>query len=234
LTPPAAGAAVGLGHFWRRWIAANALAELFGLGGVALVGWLAYRHFGEPQGAAEALIWAAGMVALGAFEGVVVGIAQAQVLRRVRPALGGWVAATVVGAMLAWAVGMLPSTLMNLRPAASATQAGAEPPLVVVLLLAAALGAVAGPLLAVFQWRRLRTIVPRGALAWLPANAAAWALGMPIIFLGVQADELQAGLVLTGAAVALSLLAAGAVVGAVHGRVLLWVLWRDEARATVA
>jgi hypothetical protein len=204
---------------------------LIGLGGVALVGWLAYRRFGEPQGVVSAFAWAIGMVALGAFEGAVVGYAQARPLRRVRPMLTGWVRATVIGAAAAWALGMLPSTLMSLRPPPAPTAPAAEPSLAIVLLLAAALGAVAGPLLAIFQWRRLRTVVPAGAASWLPANAAAWTLGMPLIFVGAQADELRLqSPLLTAAAVALSLLAAGAVVGAVHGAVMVRLLWRSRAQ----
>lgn len=214
-----------LRRFWWQWIVANGLGELLGLGGVALIGLFAFRQFGEPTDPTQVARLALGMVALGAFEGAVVGWAQARVLRTVLPGLRGWVRATVVGAVVAWAIGMLPSTLMSLAQSPDA-QAAAEPALPLVLLLAAALGLVAGPLLAVFQWRRLRTVVAKGSAWWLAANAAAWALGMPIIFIGVQADALGANAIVTGLAVAASLFVAGAVVGAVHGRVLMWLLHR--------
>jgi hypothetical protein len=125
--------------------------------------------------------------------------------------------------MVAWAIGMLPSTLMSLGEA-SGSQTPAEPGLAIVLMLAAAMGLVAGPLLAAFQWLRLRTVIAQRTLLWLAANAAAWALGMPLIFLGAQANELGAGPVLTGVAVAASIFVAGAVVGAVHGAVLVWLV----------
>ena len=209
--------------FWRRWIVANALAELVGLGVVALAGLLAFQRFGEPRTGAQAAGFAALFVALGAFEGAVVGVAQRHVLRERLPALKGWVGATVAGAMAAWAIGMLPSTLMGLGSSATAAPQ-VEPSLALVLLLAAAMGAVAGPLLAVFQWRSLRRVLSRRAGWWPPANAAAWALGMPIIFLGAQANDLTGNPVLIATAVGCALFAAGATVGAVHGRILLWML----------
>lgn len=48
------------------------------------------------------------------------------------------------------------------------------------------LGAVAGPVLALFQWRELRHHLA-GAGGWMAANAAAWALAMPLVFLAVDA-----------------------------------------------
>jgi CBS-domain-containing membrane protein len=95
------------------------------------------------------------------------------------------------------------------------------------LLLAAALGVVAGPLLAAFQWLSLRKVLPGKAAYWLPANAAAWAVGMPIIFLGMQASEFTSGPAPIAGAIALALLLAGGAVGAIHGLVLLWLLPRE-------
>jgi len=216
-------AAVWGNPFWRRWVAANALAELVGLGVVAWAGFFVFQRVGEPQTAAQAAGFVALFVALGAFEGAVVGVAQRSVLRERLPAVRGWVGATVAGAMAAWAIGMLPSTLMGLgEKTAAAPQA--EPSLALVLLLAAAMGAVAGPVLAAFQWLSLRRAHCRRAGWWLPANAAAWALGMPVVFLGAQANDLTGDPVLIATAVGGSLLGTGAVVGAVHGRFLLWML----------
>jgi hypothetical protein len=207
--------------FWWRWVAANALGEFIGLGAVAALGFLFLRHIGEPANAVQAVALAGAFVLLGAFEGAVVGLAQRQVLRTRLPAVRGWVRATVTGAMAAWAVGMLPSTLMSLSQQQDYAAPVAQPPLVMLLLLAAGLGAVAGPLLAAFQWLSLREVVARKAWLWLPANAAAWTVGMPVIFLGAQANEVTSSPSAIAVAVALSLLLTGAVVGAVHGRVLL-------------
>ena len=211
--------AVG-GSFWLRWVAANAIGEFVGLGAVAGIGFLLFRQFADDPSWQHQVLLAAAFVGLGAFEGVVVGLAQATVLRTLLPAVRGWVSATVIGAMVAWAVGMLPSIVAQaLAPAGAAPAAEPSPGLV--LLLSAALGAIAGPILAAFQWRSLRRALPARAWVWLPANAAAWCLGMPVIFLGAQANELTSDPALIVLLVGLALLGAGAVVGAVHGWFLL-------------
>ena len=164
--------------FWWQWIGANSLAELIGLGTVAILGFIAITQFGEPHGLAQSLSYAALFVFLGAFEGLVVGIAQARILRRRLPSLQSWVRATVIGAIVAWALGMMPSTIMSINP----TTASDPPPEIsegLVLLLAAGLGFITGPILALFQWFRLRKYVRHRAAWWLPANAVAWMLGMP-------------------------------------------------------
>jgi hypothetical protein len=219
--------------FWWRWVVANGLAEFLGLGTVAALGFLIVKRFGEPHGASQALAFAAVFVLLGAFEGLIVGLAQDRVLRRRLPELRGWVGASVVGAIAAWALGMAPSTLMSIgEPPASGPPPALRAP--VRLLLAAGLGCAAGPLLAFFQWRRLRAYVPRRAVWWLPANAAAWSVGMPVIFAGAHLGATTASPVLVALGVGLSLLAAGAVVGAVHGRVLLWMLAGRAASGAAA
>lgn len=210
-------------RFWWQWIAANSVAELLGLGGVALAGWGLLRWLGEPAGWGPSLAFAGLFALLGAFEGLLVGAMQARVLRQRLPGLTGWVLASVAGALAAWVLGMVPSTIMSaMTPAAS----GAPPEIgeALRLLLAAGLGMVAGPVLAFFQWRRLRLHVRRGAAWWLPANALAWASGMPVIFVGAHMGAWLHSPALVALGVSLSLLAAGAVVGAVHGLVLIWLL----------
>jgi len=215
----------GARGFWLRWVAANALGEFVGLGAVAGIGFLLFRQFDEPQTWQHAVLFAAAFVCLGALEGLVVGVAQAAVIRRLLPAVRGWVGATVIGAMVAWAVGMVPSTVASLVGSNHAAPAP-EPPLWLILLLAAGLGAVAGPVLAVFQWRSLRRALPARAWMWLPANAAAWCVGMPVIFLGTQANEFTSSSALIALLVGIALLGAGALVGAVHG----WFLVRLAGR----
>jgi NhaP-type Na+/H+ or K+/H+ antiporter len=89
----------------------------------------------------------------------------------------------------------------------------------VTLLLAALLGAVAGPVLGVGQWWVLRRHVAH-AWRWIPAQSLAWAAGMPIIFQMV--DWIAPGaFTLRDAFVAAAMLfLAGAVVGAIHGPVM--------------
>ena len=210
-------------RFWRQWIVANACAELIGLGTVAGLGYLVAHYMGEPGGITAAITFAVLFVALGAIEGFVVGIAQSSVLRRALPDLSGWMRATVIGAAVSWAIGMAPSTVMSALP----QQPGAAPPEIAQsmrLLLAAGLGFVAGPLLAFFQWRQLRRSIARGAWWWLPANGMAWALGMPVIFYAAHLAAKQSNVLAVAGTVGVALLFAGAVVGAVHGGALTWLI----------
>jgi hypothetical protein len=83
------------------------------------------------------------------------------------------------------------------------------------------MGLFLGLVLGYPQWRVLRSAVS-SAWLWLPANCLAWALGMPAIFAAIdlaQRSTSLAGVVLT---LAVSLFLTGAVVGAVHGLVLVW------------
>jgi hypothetical protein len=151
-------------------------------------------------------------ILLGALEGLVVGWAQASVLEQRLPKLRVWVRASVVGAVVVWALGMAPSTIMSLSQPPGAGQ----PPEIseaLRLLLAAGLGVVAGPVLAFFQWRSLRQHVQR-AWWWLPANAIAWAVGMPIISLGAHMGAYATAPLLIVLGVAATLAVAGAAVGA--------------------
>jgi hypothetical protein len=208
-------------NFWSQWVVANLLGELVGLGIVGAVGYATVRAFGEPSSSGYALAFAALAIALGACEGAVVGHAQAFVLRRRLPDLRSWVAATVLGAVAAWALGMLPSTLMSVFG-----PAGPEsPPRVsdtLQLLLAVPLGLVAGAILGFPQWRVLRRHVRRAGW-WLVANALAWACGMPLVFVAAGVRPV-ASTFATAVMVVASLAAAGAVVGAIHGAFLVRLL----------
>jgi hypothetical protein len=176
------------------------------------------------------LLIALGVAAVGAaVEGVTVGGLQWWVARPVLPELSlrDWVAATSVGAFVAWALGMLPSTLLSAAGAAtpSPEAASVEPALWLQLLLAVAMGLVLGPVLGFPQWLVLRRMVPRAGW-WVLANATAWALGMPMIFLATSLIEAGDSTWLIASYVAVGCLAAGLVVGAVHGAWLIWILRR--------
>lgn len=212
--------------FWLRWVLANALSEAIGLSTVLLVG------FGVLGGVVEGLpgAWpfvaslAAGIL-LGVFEGTVVGAAQGTVLRRRLPELPlrSWIVATVIGAMVAWGLGMLPSTLM--AAGAGEAQAAAEMPEWFTYVMAAGLGLVAGVILAFVQWTVLRTASGvRRASLWLPANSLAWLVGMPVVFLGMGSIPAGASVAQAVPIVVAATTAAGAVVGAIHGLVLVKVL----------
>jgi hypothetical protein len=213
--------------FWFRWIVANSLAEFIGLGIIATIAYVLVTLLGEPTGL-KAMVFAIGFVVLGAFEGLVVGSAQSWVLKKRIAELQGWVAATVIGAVVAWLLGMLPSTIMSVGDSTT----GDQPPNIsenVQLLLAIALGLATGPVLAFFQWLRLRHYLSRNSIWWLAANALAWAVGMPAIFMGADLAARASTPIMAIATVGLSLLIAGALVGAVHGGILIWLLKQDKS-----
>jgi hypothetical protein len=169
------------------------------------------------------LLGAAAAVVLGmVLEGVVVGAAQEQVLRRVLIGLRpkAWTAATALGAGAAWVIGMAPSTIFGLIASSGQSAAPAEPPVLLQYTLAVLLGLVAGPILGSSQALVLRRHTGRAG-CWLWANAMAWAVGMPVIFLGMDLVPWSRGGVAVGVAIYAVCGVAGMLVGAIHGRILL-------------
>jgi hypothetical protein len=208
-------------QLWWRWVVANAVGEMIGLGTTFGVGVAFFSLVGEPQAAGEALAFGAVMVATGAIEGTVVGLAQWMALRAGFPAVRrqAWILATLVGALVAWFLGSLPSTLMAMGAEEGAAPA-AEPDTWLMLLLAGAMGLVAGVVLAVPQWRVLRRAVDK-AWWWLPGNSVAWFVGMPIIFALIDLVQRASTPLVAVLLMALGLALTGAVVGAIHGWVLV-------------
>jgi hypothetical protein len=155
-------------------------------------------------------------------EGGVVGAAQEQVLRRVLSDLraGTWTTATALGAGAAWLIGMAPSTVFGLTASSGQSAAPTEPPVLLQYTLAVLLGLVAGPILGSAQALVLRRHT-KGAGRWLWANAMAWALGMPVIFVGMDLVPWSRGRVAVGVAIYAVCGIAGMLVGAIHGRILL-------------
>lgn len=211
--------------FYGRWVLANAWSEALGLGATFVAGSLAAPLLARSDVIAV-LLGAFLAILLGTvLEGVLVGVAQERVLAaRLRGIpRGAWVAATAIGAGLAWALGMIPSTLLTLVNAGSPATPAIEPGPLVQYSLAAGLGFVAGPILGAAQWTVLRRYT-KHAGRWLWANAAAWAVGMPLIFLGMDRVPWDGPAPLTYLAIYLVCGTAGLVVGAIHGMVMLRLL----------
>ncbi|MFO7634447.1 MAG: hypothetical protein R6W76_17995 [Caldilinea sp.] len=207
---------------WRRWVVANALAEMVGLGATLALGAFVIVRLEQQSGAAIVLLSFAVAVASGAIEATVVGLAQWWAMHPWFAAIGrrAWWLATLIGALAAYVLGYLPSTLMSLGEQSSqATMT--EPPQWIVLLLAAGLGLVAGAVLSLAQWWVLRKAVARAGW-WVPANMAAWMVGMPIVFWGIDAAQQAESLVQSAALFAAALGVMGALVGAIHGVALVW------------
>jgi hypothetical protein len=170
-----------------------------------------------------ALVFVCGILLVGAIEGSAVGLAQWLALRDVLPGIARreWLAATVAGAICAWAAGMLIGTQLG---------HDVDIPQTPLALLAVALtiGAIAGALLSGFQWLVLRQAVVNAGW-WVPSHAGAWAFGMLVAFAGTNVidDNTPVPVVaLVGAATGLVM---GALVAAVTGLVLVRVLRQRPA-----
>lgn len=204
---------------WLRWTGANALAEMFGLGlTFAITGWFFSSQ--ENSGTAAGILLAFAVAVLsGTVEATIVGFAQWWAMHPWFPSIKrfSWWLATLVGALIAYVLGYLPSTLMDMGAASSSPQTvAAEPPQWIVLLLAAGMGAVGGAVLSFAQWMVLRGKVQRAGL-WIPANMLAWTFGMPVIFWAIDlafkmSEVWQSVLLMAGI-----LFLAGATVGAIEG-----------------
>ncbi len=176
-------------RLWRRWVAANAVGEVFGLGGTFALLFAVLQpalNASGVTGATGILLNFTAAVLSGTLEATIVGLLQWWAMRPCFPGLRAraWWLGTLWGALAAYVLGYLPSTLMDM-----AGQAGSapvqEPPQWVTLLLAAALGLAAGAVLSFAQWRVLRKHAARAG-RWIPANMLAWATGMPLIFAGMD------------------------------------------------
>ena len=214
---------------WRRWVAANAVAEAVGLGLTLGLTGLVIGRLESIGGALGVLVAFVAAVLSGVIEATVVGLAQWWAMRPWVPGITrrAWWLATLAGALLAYVLGYLPSTIMSLMatgdPAAAAPMT--EPPQAVVLLLAAGLGAVAGAVLSFAQFLALRGHVAHAG-RWIPANMLAWAVGMPVVFWAMDLAFKLSSTAAAIAVVALALLAMGAVVGAIHGAFLVGMVGR--------
>jgi hypothetical protein len=207
-------------HLWLRWTVANGLAELLGLGATfATIGLLVSRiDTGRITGI---LLTFALTVASGAIEATLVGLAQWWTMHPAFPKIKrfAWWRATLIGALLGYVLGYLPSTLMSMGGTA-AQAAQTEPPQWLTLLLAAGLGAAAGAVLSFAQWLVLRRQAKRAG-SWIPANMLAWACGMPLIFEGMDLAFKQSAAWQSVLVIGAAILLAGLVVGAIHGRFLV-------------
>lgn len=210
---------------WRlywRWIHANGWAEAIGLGMTLILAWIMPLPSEAAGDRTSLLVRAAVSVMLGTIlEGVVVGMAQAAVLADYLPfSRRHWIGATAAGAGLAWLLGIVPSTAAALAGADQPHATPVEPGAVVQFAFAIALGLVLGFILGSAQWFVLRRY-SSAAWRWIWANMAAWAVGMPAIFVGMELVPWRLG----GIAVIVSAFGAcwisGGLVGAVHGLVLM-------------
>ena len=209
-------------QLWLRWVGANALGELFGLGLTFLITGYAFSQLDNQQTVMGILLTFVFAVASGAVEATIVGFAQWWAMHPWFPSIErfAWWRGTLIGALTAYVLGYLPSTLMDMGEAASSSTPVAEPPQWIILLLAAGLGAVGGAVLSFAQWLAMRGKVKRAGL-WIPANMLAWLFGMPIIFWGIDLAFKMSALWQSILFMAGIVLLAGAIVGGIHGTFLV-------------
>jgi hypothetical protein len=208
---------------WLRWVGANALGEMFGLGLTFAVGAVILSNLGSQQSVFVILISFLVAVASGTIEATLVGLIQWWAMHPWFPMInrGRWWLATLIGALVAYVMGYLPPTLMSLGEQTSQAQAPiAEPEQWLVLPLAAGLGVVGGAVLSFAQWLTMRHKV-RGASIWIPANMLAWMVGMPLIFWGIDIAQKLGGMFWLILFMVGVLLLTGLVVGAIHGAFLV-------------
>jgi hypothetical protein len=148
-----------------------------------LAQWIAWVTVGETLGfavpaavgaatvSAPTALGIAALLAAGAVEGAVLGAAQAHVLRRALPGLpsGRWTVRTSAAAVLAYALGLAPSTV------------GGAWPQPVLIVFAVAVGIALLLSIGTAQWTVLRGHVPKAA-RWIVITAGAWLAGLAVFF----------------------------------------------------
>ena len=141
-----------------RWIVAVTVGEALGFAFVAAVALIAVgSSLADPW---RYLV----LVGAGAVEGAALGAAQLTGMGARRPNPRLWIAATALGAMVAWAIGLLPSTLGV--PLAT--------PFGISLILVGAATLLAS--IPVLQWLVIRRRTP--SKRWIPVNMGAWAIAI--------------------------------------------------------
>jgi hypothetical protein len=115
---------------WLRWVAANALGEMFSLGLTFAVGAAVISNLGNQRSVLVILLTFLVAVASGSFEATLVGLAQWWAMHPWFPLIKrtSWWLATLIGALVTYVLGYLPSTLMSLGEQASHTQTPATAP----------------------------------------------------------------------------------------------------------
>jgi hypothetical protein len=209
-------------QLWVRWTLANAFSEMVGLGLTFAITGLYFSSAGEVANIAGILLSFIVAVASGAVEATFVGLAQWWAMRPRFPSIGRfeWWRGTFIGALVAYVLGYLPSTIMSMGEVTGSSAPAAEPAQWMVLLLAAGMGAVGGAVLSFAQWLVLRKKVQPASI-WIPANMLAWTFGMPIIFWGIDLAFKMSALWQSLLLMAGTLFVVGAVVGGIHGSFLI-------------
>ena len=97
---------------FQRWTLANALAELFGLGLTFVITGLVFSKLDSQQTITSILLSFVFAVLSGGVEATIVGLAQWWAMHPWFPGIGrfAWWRGTLIGALIAYVLGYLPST----------------------------------------------------------------------------------------------------------------------------
>jgi hypothetical protein len=205
-----------------RWVALCAAAEAVGMTAAAAA---AKASQALVSGGTSRVVALSIVVAGGLVEGLALGVAQSRGLSVWLPrrARNRWVLVTVAVAGLGWSGAS--------APAALADDGGTEPSLWLVLAGAVGLGLAMGAVLGGAQSLVLRGLVPRPG-RWVIANVVAWAVAMPVIFLGATTPGAGwSALAVTALGTGTGALA-GAALGLVSGWFLASLTSADQAAAS--
>jgi len=148
----------------KGWIFACAGGEAAGIAAVATVYAMIDRGLIGSQ--------ASWILAVGAWEGFCLGLAQALVLSRKGVAMNRWIMSTMAGAVVGYG-------LSQLGGAGGGAESHVEPAIWLVVAMGVAFGLGMGALMGFVQWLGAREFLSAGR--WIVRNMAGWALAMAII-----------------------------------------------------
>lgn len=200
---------------WFWWMLATSTGEFVGFAVPATVGAVASWVMAGMVGSFVALAMLGVMVLAGMVEGAVLGFAQWLALRRYIQSMAQreWVLATALAAGVAWALGMLPSTLGDLATINPAVLIGGG------ILL----GAIFVVSIGFAQWLVLRRYIEKAGW-WVLANAVAWPMGVAVPFIGLALVPDGSPVMVWVVVGVMSGFLMGVVVGAITGVALVWLL----------
>lgn len=216
-------------YIWFSWILANSLGELIGLGAVFLIGTGIAPGLEMYLNKIADIVLAGILVIVGTLvEGSVLGTLQWIVIQHLNKSVKwlAWVNATLIGIFIAWALGSIPSTMLEFGTEGIKTTFDFKNMFIDYLTIGG-MGLVSGAVIGLPQWLLLRLYF-HNAEWWVPASSIAWMMGMIILFVGINVTS-RIGMVLKATSfLVLILILTGAIVGSIHGIALLRLYPKQE------
>lgn len=160
--------------FWKKWVLANFIAELLGLGIIAFVTTIVPTY--EHQNSQVILIL------MGVCQGLILGFAQWLVLRRYIPNLIWWILATTIGWILGLLVILFVGAIALFTIAVTQKELDSITTFLGVIWLGTAVGILIGFPQAIALQFRLKVKFHK-AVWWMNANALVWALRFFLTFI---------------------------------------------------